>query len=90
MVTYEHGRAPADAPVKYTLDRIGFVNAIRFRDETLLTTAIEKHGEADAICRAFHLAALADEAATMLGGAPLTPPGTTDWLRRYRAAKGER
>lgn len=90
MTTYEHGRAPADAPVTWERYEGGrFVAVFRVSNRAEMATAVTLVA-AESICRAFHLAALVDEAAGMLGGAPLTPPGTTDWLRRYRAAKGER
>lgn len=90
MVTYESGKAPADAPVTWRRlennDRQGFGQWF-LETETAVVAKVSPPCELDAICRAFHLAALVDEVAGMLGGAPLTPPGTTDWLRRYRATK---
>lgn len=92
MTTYEHGRAPADAPVTWREGPDHDI-VIQLGDgsyENDHTVSINYEPDyADTICQWAHLAALADEVAGMLGGAPLTPPGTTDWLRRYRAAKGE-
>ncbi len=93
MTTYEHGRAPADAPVTWREGPDHDI-VIQLGDgsyENDHTVSINYEPDyADTICQWAHLAALVDEVSGMLGGAPLTPPGTTDWLRRYRAAKGER
>ncbi len=94
MVTYESGKAPADAPVTWRKDSHSYFarDVLTFGGRICLVMDADNHRaeEVEETCRAFHLAALVDEVAGMLGGAPLTPPGTTDWLRRYRAAKGER
>lgn len=89
MTTYEHGKQPDGAPVTYTLDKHGFIRTFTVdgADDPVMASAIESPRLADRICRAFHLAQLAEEADAMLRISPLTPPGTTDWLRRYREAK---
>ena len=91
MTTYEHGRAPADAPVTWdkSCDKRGEYQW-NLSDGSAFVCVAYSAEAAERACQWAHLAALADEVAGMLGGAPLTPPGTTDWLRRYRAAKGER
>ena len=96
MTTYEHGRAPADAPVTWRRlennDRQGFGQWF-LETETAVVAKVSPPCDLDAICRAFHLAALVDEAKDLF--IPSWSEGSLhyeakDWLRRYRAAKGER
>ena len=86
-MTYEHGRADADAPVTwqhlpghegFAMVSVSFAYVLSMRVDT-----------AEYICRAFHLAKLAEEAAGVIANAHATTVGAIDWLRRYRAAKGE-
>lgn len=84
-MTYEKSKAPADAPVTWLpcndpsfgchVEGLGLF--VRVADAE----------EADAICRAFHLAKLAEEMRAMVERAPLCPPGTTEWKRRFDAIK---
>lgn len=97
-MTYKHGKADADAPVTWT----NAFGSFQCKDtatnggEVFIIVNDEDHdaSEMDDICRAFHLAKLAEEAAKfvdMIGCN--TDDGSyhaaQDWLRRYRAAKGE-
>jgi hypothetical protein len=84
-MTYEHGKAPADAPVTYVVDGLGFVLRIETTNGAIITRGVERRDEADSICRAFHLAKLAEEAKSIIETGDYSP----DWLCRFRAAKGE-
>lgn len=101
-MTYEHDKADADAPVTWTKD--GHYYWARNADKSLIfELRAEDHDdwEIDALCRAFHLAKLAEEMskigeASDLHDSPcVSKPcnhldeAYTNWLRRYRAAKGE-
>lgn len=102
MTTYEHGRAPADAPVTWREGPDHDI-VIQLGDgsyENDHTVSINYEPDyADTICQWAHLAALADEAAEGVNEAMIFAAGgedavreckAKDWLRRYRAAKGER
>ena len=86
MTTYQHGQQPDGAPVTWRKDHEwpSCMAAIQYDDDGMIRPAKVSQELAEIICRAFHLAKLAEEAAAMLESAPLTPHGTTDWLRRYR------
>ena len=94
MVTYESGKAPADAPVTWRrVTDPDFANYIVFA----VTLAegneceVSDDNQAEAICQWAHLAALADEAAPVVEAFGTDAGGFRGyWLRRYRAAKGER
>lgn len=97
MTTYEHGKAPADAPVTWNTRSPNSDYIIEFNlsgttcgfAATFHTTG-KVSNVADAVCRAFHLAALADEAAPVVEAFGTDAGGFRGyWLRRYRAAKGE-
>jgi len=90
QVTYEHGNADADAPVTWQLrdDDLGDhpMNVMLFQSGMDgLFMSVNTRGDADAICRAFHLAKLAREARIFIE----TGDYSADWLRRYEAAKGK-
>lgn len=93
MTTYQKGHEPAGAPVTYTLDAFGFVDAIRFANGDLLTKDIDKPGEADAIARLAHAAAewrkLAEASKAHIKAS--VEYGFDDegeaWLRRFDAMK---
>ena len=85
MTTYEHGRAPADAPVTWQRTTTPGIARV------MMPSGINPYifiSDAEIICQWAHLAALADEAATKDNEIGLPACGS-DWLRRYRAAKGE-
>ena len=90
MTTYEQGRAPEGAPVTwFLLPHSTAMACIRLPDGS----SIDAHRlQADAACRAFHVAKLAEEAAAMsaesVQGVAWINPTTAfaDWLRRYREA----
>ena len=85
--TFEHGKADADAPVTWQQDRYHFT--VKSADGFVffeLRTEDHEEWEIQALCRAFHLAKLAEESAGMLD--ELAAHTASDWLRRYRAAKG--
>jgi hypothetical protein len=91
-MTYQHGKAPADAPVTWDIDCglhiIG--NGICVDLDNGSATC----DDADAICRAFHLAKLAEDAAPCVQRAAddedfERAQPAADWLRRFRAAKGD-
>jgi len=89
VTTYEHGKQPDGAPVTYTLDQLGFVRRVIVdgENDAVLTEAMEHPMVADRICRAFHLAKLAEEAASTVESFGTDAGGfRTDWLRRYREA----
>ena len=94
MTTYEHGRAPADAPVTWIPSKNYDGAAEIPRGIFTMTTSVEF---ANDHCRLAHLAALADEVAEGVNEAMIFAAGgedavreckAKDWLRRYRAAKG--
>lgn len=96
MTTYEHGRAPADAPVTWRQGPDHDI-VIQLGDgsyENDHTVSINYEPDyADTICQWAHLAALVDEAKDLF--IPSWSEGSLhyeakEWLRRYRAAKGER
>ena len=73
-MTYEQGKAPKDAPATWTFAPHSTARTI-IRTTDLLF--IDSHkSDADAICRAFHKAKMADEMRAKMTGAPLCPPGT--------------
>ena len=93
MTTYEHGRAPADAPVTWREGPDHDI-VIQLGDgsyENDHTVSINYEPDyADTICQWAHLAALADEAAPVVEAFGTDAGGFRGyWLRRYRAAKGE-
>ena len=103
MTTYEHGKHPDGAPVTWHIDYMGQWIVVTHHefivDGKPHTETLGHHRRALGImgcerfaehrCRAFHLAKLAEEAAGVIAGAHATTVGAIDWLRRYRAAKGE-
>jgi hypothetical protein len=96
-MTYQHSKAPADAPVTWDIDCglhiIG--NGICVDLDNGSATC----DDADAICLAFHLAKLAEEAQYYMecaskltyddGSETKDAHDAADWLRRFRAAKGD-
>lgn len=87
MTTYEQGRAPEGAPVTWCgNDAKGRDAAIYGATEPPIIVARQ---HANAICKAFHVAKLAEEAAAIVETAQfkidkIAP--AADWLRRYREA----
>ena len=91
-MTYERGKQPNDAPVAW--ERFGgefHIVSNDFDPHVLLFISAMNNPSAqlDTVCRAFHLAKLAEEAANVIANAHAMTVGAIDWLRRYRAAKGE-
>ena len=96
---YEQGKAPEGAPVTWCERDPGSDFIIEF-DQAGTTrgfaatfhTQANASSVADAICRAFHLAALAEEARGSMdrGYSALQWDSSTleDWCRRFDAAKG--
>ena len=86
-MTYEKSKAPADAPV--TLERLDPLAPPYYSlfDCRGLLVEVPAFYQAESICRAFHLAKLAEEMRAMVERAPLCPPGTTEWKRRFDAIK---
>lgn len=86
-MTYEHGKAPADAPV--TWDNVVHEGCEIVLDADRILRGLHA-SDADTICRWAHLAALADEAAPVVEAFGTDAGGFRGyWLRRYDAAKGE-
>lgn len=82
-MSYERGKAPPDAPV--TWERSAAHSRLAMLRWPTKTESFHETSDADAICRAFHLAALAEEARGYL--ARPRHEGEDDWCRRYDAAK---
>ncbi len=81
-MSYEHGKAPPDAPVTWWPVVHSTATALVGGDGWSFDVH-KRH--ADSICRAFHLAKLAEEAEAIIETGDYSP----DWLCRFRAAKGE-
>ena len=86
-MTYEHGKADADAPVTWSVGHGHYSGKAEMWIDGR-HVAVDRW-TAEHVCRAFHLAKLAEEAAGVIANAHATTVGAIDWLRRYRAAKGE-
>ncbi len=87
MTTYEHGKAPADAPVTWWPVVHSTATALVGGDGWSFDVH-KRH--ADSICRTFHLAKLAEEAKAYMDRlAGHRDPFPANWLRRFRAAKGD-
>jgi hypothetical protein len=95
-VTYQHGEAPADAPVTWQENSEAF--DIGGHEGSPVWVFLDKNthvvSDADSICRAFHLAKLAKDAAPCVQRAAddedfERAQPAADWLRRFRAAKGD-
>lgn len=94
MTTYESGKAPADAPVTWRRheDSRSIYVVTLGRDAADEPSEIDVYDEgyADAICQWAHLAKLAGEAEPYMDRlAGHRDPFPADWLRRFRAAKGD-
>lgn len=102
-MTYQHGKAPADAPVTWNVstDKRG-ERQWNLSDFGTHVCVCYSEESADRVGRAFHLAKLAGEAAKIGDAAGemhhascLMEPcnhlekAYADWLRRYDAAKGD-
>ena len=99
MTTYEHGRAPADAPVTWKNVGCPVHGTVYELNDTVHWSILSSEESANQACQWAHLAALADEVAEGVNEAMIFAAGgedkvreckAKDWLRRYRAAKGER
>ncbi len=91
-MTYEHGKADADAPVTWSVGHGHYSGKAEMWIDGR-HVAVDRW-TAEHVCRAFHLAKLAEEAAgfvDLIGFASAEDhhDAAQDWLRRYRAAKGE-
>lgn len=103
MTTYQHGQQPDGAPVTWTKSETAYFvrDEITFGGKVLLLLATENHEqpEIEMLCRAFHLAKLAEEAAKigekasdMHDASCFVEPcnhlekSFDNWLRRYREA----
>ena len=88
MRTYEQMKAPSDAPVTWRNVGCSVHGTVYELNNTVHWSMFSSEESANEACRAFHLAKLAEEM-----GAWLFDTGKeawcADWLRRYRAAKGE-
>lgn len=99
-MTYEHGKADADAPVTWERDSTQpkWFGHITYDDNGTIRPVKASVEFCEIICRAFHLAKMAREAAIHVAYArevdireerKTTADQCTDWLRRFDAAKGE-
>ncbi len=86
MTTYQRGKHPEDAPAFWEYnDALGRSAAIYAPDKLIVVVAWR---EADPVCRAFHLAQLAEQAASTVEAFGTDSGGfRTDWLRRFRETK---
>lgn len=87
-MSYERGKAPSDAPIVWDrLERPSWVATLKWPSGAW---TFHDLSDADTICRAFHLAALAREAEPTVRMFGSDASGfRKDWLRRYDAAKGD-
>lgn len=93
-MTYEHLKAPADAPVTWDVsrDKRGEYQWNLSDFGAFVGYALTEEG-ADAICRAFHKAKMAEDARVVMdrGYAALAWDSSMieDWCRRFDAVKGD-
>ncbi len=88
MTTYEQGHAPKDAPVAWQVsrDKRGEYHWHLSDGSAFVCTAYSEDA-ANRTARAFHLAKLAEEAASTVEAFGTDSGGfRSDWLRRYREA----
>ena len=87
MTTYEHGKQPDGAPVTWQRVGCSVHGTVYELNDTVHWSMFSSEESADEACRAFHLAKLAEEAASTVESFGTDAGGfRTDWLRRYREA----
>lgn len=88
MTTYERGKEPHGAPVTWRANHAEPFSVTLPNGDCVSCAYAD---DANAICRAFHLAKLAEEAAAIFNPNVFMSRGDIDskcddWLRRYREA----
>jgi len=87
VTTYEHGKQPDGAPVTWQRVGCSVHGTVYELNDTVHWSMFSSEESADEACRAFHLAKLAEEAASTVESFGTDAGGfRTDWLRRYREA----
>ena len=87
MTTYQHGQQPDGAPVTWQRVGCSVHGTVYELNDTVHWSMFSSEESADEACRAFHLAKLAEEAASTVESFGTDAGGfRTDWLRRYREA----